>query len=141
MRTKPKNLGTQLETRIVHQAQTKGLIAERLPEQGAHDQGDIRIYTNHEWIIEAKNRMNLNMPRTLQKALNKSGTPNTAVIWRKMIRQPGNTNRTQDGPTTVAITLNRFLQLLLTETCQCAQHPTGEPAAGVKQILEGDDGE
>lgn len=112
MRTRPKDLGTRFETRIVHQAQDAGLIAERLAEGGVNDRGDIRIHTNHEWVLEAKDRMQLNVHQTLDHAQTKSGTTHTAVVWRKMKRVPGSSRRVQDGPVVVALTLDTFLQLL-----------------------------
>jgi hypothetical protein len=111
MRTRPKDLGTAQETRVVKAAQAAGLIAERLAEGGSADRGDVRVWTDTEWVIECKDRMNLNVPRALEKALLKSGTPDTALVWRKMVRRNGNTNRTQDGPVIVALTLDRFLEL------------------------------
>jgi hypothetical protein len=115
MRSRPRDLGTKMESRIVAAAQSAGLIAERLAEGGSADRGDVRIWTDTEWVLECKDRMNLNVPRALEKALLKSGTPDTALVWRKMARKNGNTNRTQDGPVVVAVTLDRFLELLLSE--------------------------
>lgn len=112
MRTRPKDLGTAMETRIVRAAQDAGLVAERIAEGGANDLGDVRIYAEAEWVIEAKDRMQLNIHQTLERALAKSQTPHTAVVWRRMVRKAGNTNRTQDGPVVVAMTLDTFLELL-----------------------------
>ena len=122
MKTRPKDLGTRQETRIVRAAQDTGLISERLAEGGSTDRGDVRILTNHEWIIESKDRQQLNIHQALDKALRKSGTHRTAVIWRRMTRQPGNTRRTQDGPIVVALTLDTFLQLLHADTDQETNH-------------------
>lgn len=116
MRTRPKDLGTRMESFTVRRAQQIGLIAERLAEGGSADRGDVRILTDIEWVGECKDRMSLNLPRALEKALLKSGTLNTFVVWRKMRRVDGNTNRTQDGPVIVAITLDRFLELLKEST-------------------------
>jgi hypothetical protein len=112
MRTRPKDLGTAFETAVVRNAQDRGLIAERLAEGGAYDRGDIRILTEYEWIGEAKDHMQLNVPRALEKALAKAKTPNTFLVYRKMVRREGYQNRTQDGPVVVVLTLDRFLQLL-----------------------------
>lgn len=101
---------------MVRRAQEAGLIAERLAEGGSADRGDVRILTDVEWVLEVKDRMNLNVPRSLEKALRKSGTPDTALVYRKMRRADGNTNRTQDGPVIVALTLDRFLELLKEST-------------------------
>lgn len=112
MRTRPKDLGTRLESFVVHRAQDRGLIAERLPEGAINDRGDIRIITDREWIGECKDRMSLNLPQAVAKAILKAGSLDTFVVWRKMKRKDGNTNRTQDGPIIVAITLERYLELL-----------------------------
>ncbi len=116
MKTSPKALGTRQETATVQAAADAGLQAMRLPEGGQYDRGDIVIYTNHEWVGEIKNRMQLNIHQTLEKALEKSGTPDTFVVWRRMARKPDATNRHQDGPIIVALTLNRFLELLKEDT-------------------------
>lgn len=112
MRSRPKALGTALETFVVRRAQDRGLVAERLAEGGPADRGDVRIYTDTEWVVEVKDRMNLNVPRALAKALRKSGTLDTALVYRKMVRKEGNINRTQDGPIIVAVTLDRYFELL-----------------------------
>ncbi len=112
MKTSPKALGTRQETATVNTAHDHGLIAGRLPEGGQYDQGDIYILTDYEWIGEVKDRMQLNIPQTLEKALVKSDTPNTFVVWRKMTRTKDHINRHQDGPIIVALTLDRFLELL-----------------------------
>lgn len=112
MRTKPKDLGTAFETRIVRRAQDHGLVAERLAEGGAYDRGDVRILTDCEWVLECKDRMQLNIHDTVEKAILKAGTRNTVVVWRRMARKPGNSNRTQVGPVVVALELDRFLELL-----------------------------
>ena len=112
MRTRPKDIGTRLETAVVRNAQDRGMVAERLAEGAANDRGDIRVYTDTEWVGEVKDRMSLNVPRALEKALAKSKTPDTFLVYRKMIRKAGNTNRTQDGPVVVVLTLDRFLGLL-----------------------------
>ena len=112
MRSRPKDLGTAQETRVVNAAQDRGLIAERLAEGGANDRGDVRILTDVEWVLECKDRMNLNVHQALEKALLKSGTRDTVVVWRKMVRRADSSRRVQDGPVVVALTLERFLELL-----------------------------
>lgn len=116
MRTRSKDLGTRFETFVVRQAQAAGLIAERLAEGGAQDRGDVRVLTDTEWVLECKDRERLNIHQALEKALAKSATPDTAVAWRRFYRKKGNTNRTQDGPVIVAVTLERFLELLVVES-------------------------
>jgi hypothetical protein len=116
MRTRPKDLGTRFETFVVRAALDKGLMAERLAEGAVNDLGDIRVYAEVEWVLEARDRQQLNIPRALEKAILKSGTLNTALVYRKMVRKNGNQRRTQDGPVIVALTLPRFLELLA-ESC------------------------
>lgn len=112
MKSRPKDLGTAHETRIVRACHDAGLVAERIAEGGAYDVGDVRIYAEHEWVIEAKDRMALNIHQALAKARSKAGGLPTAVVWRKTVRKDGNTNRTQDGPIVVALALEDFLELL-----------------------------
>ena len=116
MKTSPKALGTAQETATVTAAAAAGLQTMRLPEGGQYDRGDIVIYTNHEWVGEIKHRLALNIHQTLEKAITKSGTPDTFVVWRRSVRDPGKTNRHQDGPIIVALTLDRFLELLKEDT-------------------------
>lgn len=99
----------------MRRAQQIGLIAERLAEGGSADRGDVRILTDVEWVGEVKDRMSLNLPKALEKAIIKSGTADTFIVWRKMKRVDGNNRRTQDGPVIVALTLDRFLELLKEE--------------------------
>jgi hypothetical protein len=112
MKTRPKDLGTREETATVRLAVSKGLVAERLPEGASADRGDVRVYAEHEWIGEVKNRQALNIHAALEKAILKAGTVDTFVVWRRMVRHAGNTNRTQEGPVVVVLTLDRFFVLL-----------------------------
>jgi hypothetical protein len=105
-----------MESLVVRAVQDFGLIADRLAEGGSNDRGDVRIFTDVEWVGEVKDRMNLSVPRALEKAMLKSGTPHTFLVWRKMTRRNGSQRRTQDGPVIVALTLPRFLELLA-ESC------------------------
>ena len=110
--SKPKAQGTRQETAVVNAALDAGLMAERLAEGGMNDLGDIRISTDYHWIGEVKDRERLNVHKELEKALEKSGTPDTFLVWRRLYRKKGNQRRTQDGPVVVALTLERFLELL-----------------------------
>lgn len=112
MRTRPKDLGTAFETWMVNQTQDVGLIAERIAEGGQYDRGDIRILTDHEWIGECKNRTNLNIHLAVEQAVAKAGHQRTFVVWKRMVRKKGNTNRTQPGPPIVAMPVDTFLALL-----------------------------
>jgi hypothetical protein len=116
MKSRPKDLGTTWETQIVNSAQDLGLVAERIAEGGQYDRGDIRIYTDHEWIGECKNRGALNIHKTLEDATIKSGTSNTFVAWKRLIRVDGRTNRVSAGPPVVVLSVPTFLELLKQDT-------------------------
>lgn len=111
---KPKNQGTAWESAIVAAAQAFGIPAERIAEGGVNDLGDVRILTDDGtvWIVEAKHRNALNIHDTLNKAIAKSGTRNTAVIWKRSVRKKGNKRRTQVGVPVVAMEVETFLRLL-----------------------------
>lgn len=113
MKTRPKDLGTRFETWTVNHAQGYGLVAERLAEGGNKDRGDIRILTDHKWVGEVKDRQQLNIHQALEKAIIKSGSLRTFVVWRRMTRRDGAERRHQDGPVIVALTLDTFLKLLV----------------------------
>lgn len=112
MKSRPRDLGTKHETRIVRAAQDAGLVAERIPEGGAADLGDVRIWAEDEWVVEAKTVMALNIHEALEKALRKSGTPHTVVWWRRMGRKQGQERRSQVGTPIVAMTPDMFLELV-----------------------------
>ena len=112
--SKSKSQGTAWETEIVRRAQAVGLIAERLAEGGAYDLGDVRIFSDGPmaYIIEAKDRANLNLHKALEKARFKSKARYTVVAWKRRVRKGGNVNRTQDGEPVVAMTLDLFLEII-----------------------------
>lgn len=112
MRTRPKDLGTQLETWMVRAAAERGLTAERLAEGGIRDRGDLRILTNTEWVGEAKNRGQLNIHIAVQDAMRKAGHNQAFVVWKRMVRKPGQQNRYQPAPPIIALQVDTFLELL-----------------------------
>lgn len=110
--SKQKAQGTAFETLVANILQDHGLIAERIAEGGINDRGDVRVFTDYEWILECKHRTNLNAHQTLEKTIQKAGTADAALVWKKSVRKPGNTNRTQEGPIMVSLSLDRFARLL-----------------------------
>jgi len=120
MTNKPKQQGTAFETWLVNDLNhTFYLIndtqAERLPEGGSNDRGDIRLIDNRGdlWIIEAKARANLNAHQAIAKAKEKSDATRTALIWKRLTRKDGNARRTPDGePIIVVMDLDTFKALL-----------------------------
>ncbi len=94
MRSRSKDLGTKMETRVVDACQAAGLIAERIAEGGSKDLGDVRLFADEEWILECKDQMALNVPRALEKALQKEpeyrfGVSKDGPQGRKQEPDPG----------------------------------------------------
>ena len=93
--SKAKAQGTTHETWIVNALKDIGIEARRLVEGGAYDEGDVEAFINGErWVIEGKARQTLNIQQTLGKARKKAGgsTP-VAVIWKRLVKVAGKTNR------------------------------------------------
>jgi len=112
---KPKQQGTAYETFVVNRLNEMPFTkAQRLAEGGMNDKGDIICEKNSfDLVGECKNRTNLNLHQTLQKALNKSGQFETVVYWKKLTRKGGNSKRSADGvPEVVAMTPEFFEYLL-----------------------------
>jgi len=117
---RPKDQGTRLETWLKLEAQDWGLMAERLAEGGRYDLGDVEILTNQRWIIECKDRQQLNIHEALTTARLKAPDSQVAVLWKRMKRKPGNQRRFQvGGEPIVAMTVPAFLALLQAD-CRCA---------------------
>lgn len=91
---KPKAQGTRWETELVQKAQAAGLLADRMPEGGMNDAGDV-------WIGDTP------FP---------SGDDIAVVAWHRLI-DTGNTRRAPDGvPSVVVMTLDDFLKIALEAT-------------------------
>ena len=68
---------------------------------------------DEEFFIEAKSRQNLNVHQSLDKAIEKSGSENTVLFWKKLKRQSGNKRRSSDGmPEVVSMSYDLFISLL-----------------------------
>jgi hypothetical protein len=117
--SKPKAQGTRHESWIVQELQALGIQARRLAEGGAADEGDVEVVINGQrWVLEGKARQNLNIQKTLGKARKKAGgeTP-VAVIWKRLVKAAGYTNRqpVEGERVTVTISWEDFLRLLGTK--------------------------
>ena len=99
MVNKAKKQGTNYETNIVNRLnKIDNFKAQRFAEGGSNDLGDIQLFIDdEEFFIEAKSRQNLNLHKTLDKAINKSGDINTLVFWKKLKRKSNNERRSNDG--------------------------------------------
>ena len=119
--SKQRDQGTTWQREIIKAAQAKGYKAYPLAEQGINDPGDICIETpsGDHYIIEAKNRTQLNIHATLDKTTTKAhkadvpfAVTGTAVIWKRLVQKDGAKRRVQAGPPVVAISLDEYLDLI-----------------------------
>lgn len=113
MANRSKNQGTAFESEIVNAFKAKGLHAQRIAEGGARDIGDVYC-ADVDVVIEAKDRANLNVHVSLDKARKKAGGKVTVLFWKRRVRVNGNANRTQPGPPVVVMSVDDFLELMLT---------------------------
>ena len=68
---------------------------------------------DEEYFIEAKSRQNLNIHQSLDKAIEKSGSDNTVLFWKKLKKRDGNSRRSSDGmPEVVSMSYDLFIKLL-----------------------------
>jgi hypothetical protein len=114
--SKSKAQGTKHESWIVNELEVVGLKARRLAEGGSADEGDVEVnIEGTRWVLEGKARQTLNIQATLGKARKKAGglTP-VAVIWKRLVKVPGYTNRQPVEGERVVVTLSweDFLRLL-----------------------------
>ena len=114
--SKYKSQGTKHESWIVNELEVVGLKARRLAEGGSADEGDVEVnIEGTRWVLEGKARQTLNVQTTLGKARKKAGglTP-VAVIWKRLVKVPGYTNRQPVEGERVVVTLSweDFLRLL-----------------------------
>ncbi|MDA2969852.1 MAG: hypothetical protein O3A48_02865 [Actinomycetota bacterium] len=115
MVNKAKKQGTTYESNIVKRLNEHSQFkAQRFAEGGSNDMGDIQLFVNEEeYFIEAKSRQNLNAHQSLDKAINKSGSLNTILFWKKLKKSKGNSRRSSDGiPEIVSMSYELFVKLL-----------------------------
>ena len=115
MVNKAKKQGTTYETNIVNRLnKNKSFKSQRFAEGGSNDLGDIQLLVgDEEYFIEAKSRQNLNIHQSLDKAIDKSGSINTILFWKKLKKRDGNSRRTSDGmPEVVTMSYDLFVKLM-----------------------------
>jgi hypothetical protein len=94
MTNKPKQQGTRHESWIVNQFADRNIEARRIAEGGSADEGDVETHiVGERWVLEGKARQNLNVQATLGKARRKAGGSRVAVVWKRLVRVAGMTNR------------------------------------------------
>ena len=115
MVNKAKKQGTTYETNIVNRLNKHKLFkSQRFAEGGSNDLGDIQLLVgDEEYFIEAKSRQNLNIHQSLDKAIDKSGSENTILFWKKLKKRDGNARRSSDGiPEVVSMSYDLFVKLM-----------------------------
>ena len=115
MVNKAKKQGTTYETNIVNRLNKHKLFkSQRFAEGGSNDLGDIQLLVGEEeYFIEAKSRQNLNIHQSLDKAIDKSGSENTILFWKKLKKRDGNARRSSDGiPEVVSMSYDLFVKLM-----------------------------
>ena len=92
----------------------KSFKSQRFAEGGSNDLGDIQLIVgDEEYFIEAKSRQNLNIHQSLDKAIDKSGSTNTILFWKKLKKRDGNSRRSSDGiPEVVTMSYDLFVKLM-----------------------------
>mgnify|MGYP001317246624 CR=1 FL=1 len=115
MVNKAKKQGTNYETNIVNRLnKNENFRSQRFAEGGSNDLGDIQLFAqDEEYFIEAKSRQNLNIHQSLDKAIDKSGSVNTILFWKKLKKMDGNSRRSSDGmPEVVTMSYDLFVKLM-----------------------------
>jgi len=114
--SKAKAQGTTHESWIVKALEAAGIIARRLAEGGADDEGDVEADINGErWILEGKARQTLNVQATLGKARRKAGGLRVAVVWKRLVKVAGYQNRqpVEGERMVVILSWDDFMSLVL----------------------------
>lgn len=109
--SKAKDIGTRRETWVVRKAQEAGLEARRAPNNSASKDVLIRA-AGRDVPHEVKDVASLSIHPLLAKVVDING-PDAAVVWHR--KKKAGAGRVPAGPTLVAITLDRYLELLKAE--------------------------
>ena len=110
--------GVAFETAIVTAARALGLVARRLAEGGATDEGDLELWARDgtRIVVEAKATAALSPQSVLAKAVTKARghghTGPVALIWKRATVKPGNTRASPDGPPLVIMPFAEWLNLI-----------------------------
>ena len=109
--SKQKQQGTKLETFVA-----KMLDGERIAEGGKNDKGDVKFTWNgNEFFVECKARQSLNVTRELAKAIKKSKSNFTALVWKRLVKTSGQRRQPDGVPIVVCLTLDTFIEIVETK--------------------------
>ena len=117
--SKPKAQGTKHESWIVNEFTSIGIKAKRIAEGGSSDEGDVEVFINGErWVFEGKATQTLSVQKILGKARRKAGgTTPVAVVWKRLVKVAGYTNRqpVEGERVTVTLSWEDFINLVKKE--------------------------
>ena len=109
--SKQKQQGTKLETFVA-----KMLDGERIAEGGMNDKGDVKFTWNgNDFFVECKARQSLNVTRELAKAIKKSKSNFTALVWKRLVKTSGQRRQPDGVPIIVCLTLDTFIEIVKTK--------------------------
>lgn len=109
--SKQKQQGTKLETFVA-----KMLDGERIAEGGMNDKGDVKfVWNGNEFFVECKARQSLNVTRELAKAIKKSKSNFTALVWKRLVKTSGQRRQPDGVPIIVCLTLDTFIEIVETK--------------------------
>ena len=94
-------------------AQEAGLEARRAPNNAKAEDVLIRM-GDGELVHEVKDRAALSVHQVLKDTVAEHGEA-AAVVWHRKKKPESGTRRVPAGPTLVAVTVDRYLQLLKAE--------------------------
>lgn len=109
--SKQKQQGTKLETFVARM-----LDGERIAEGGKNDKGDVLFKWNGiDFYVECKARQSLNVTRELAKAIKKSKSNFTALVWKRLVKTSGERRQPDGIPIVVCLTLDTFIEIVETK--------------------------
>jgi hypothetical protein len=108
---RPKDIGTARETWFVKKARAAGLEARRAPNNAKSE--DVLIRSGDREIVhEVKDRAALSLHQVLKTTVAEHGGT-AGVLWHR--KKKAGATRVPAGPTLVAVTVDRYLELLKKE--------------------------
>jgi hypothetical protein len=109
--SKQKQQGTKLETFVARM-----LDGERIAEGGKNDKGDVLFNWNGtDFYVECKARQSLNVTRELAKAIKKSKSNFTALVWKRLVKTSGERRQPDGIPIVVCLSLDTFIEIVETK--------------------------
>lgn len=114
MVNKNKAQGTAFETWTRRALEALGIQSRRLPEGGAHDEGDVEALLGRRWVIECKATSALSVQAILGKARRKANGDPVILVWKRLVRSQGKKTRQPVEGERIVVVLgwNDFVRLI-----------------------------